>query len=164
MWFRTHSSPTWHAANYADPATLTYSPLCCCRGPAKAAFVEETPPRDSSCSVCASILARTRRAQIHAVAGESRERSDEASAEREPVLGSERMQASPVLRPWPLLLDAELAAACCSVSVREWRRMNSRGIGPAPVRLGERMPRWRFKDLERWSDAGAPSREEFEGG
>lgn len=161
MWFRTHNSPTWHLAGYDDPATNIYSPACCCRGPAKAAFVEKVPPKDSSCATCASILATTHRAKIHAVAGESRETPDAASAERAPALGSGRMQASPVLRPWPALLDDDLAAEYCTVSPRQWSRLDAMGLIPACVRLGTKTKRWRRRDLDRWIAAGVPSREEF---
>jgi len=50
------------------------------------------------------------------------------------------------------------AAAFCGVAPSKWRDMNSRGLCPAAVELGDRCPRWSRTELRAWLLNGAPAR------
>ena len=63
---------------------------------------------------------------------------------------------NPVLSP--IAVDAKAAAAMFGVSSRTWRRYNSSGQCPTPVKLGGSTVRWRVQELIEWSDHGCPSR------
>lgn len=54
--------------------------------------------------------------------------------------------------------NASEAARLCGVSRAHWFKMHAMGKVPAPVRLGPRVPRWRFDELRAWLDAGCPDR------
>jgi predicted DNA-binding transcriptional regulator AlpA len=58
----------------------------------------------------------------------------------------------------PLAVDADGAAALCTVSVRHWLALHSSGRVPLPVRLG-RSVRWRRDEIAEWLAAGCPNRE-----
>ena len=55
-------------------------------------------------------------------------------------------------------LDPVSAATLIGVSVRKFHEMNSSGLIPAPVELGDRCPRWLKSELLAWMRHGAPSR------
>jgi len=57
----------------------------------------------------------------------------------------------------PLLLRAHEAAALCGKSERTWRRWDTAGLVPAPMRIG-RATLWRPEDLRAWIRAGCPDR------
>lgn len=61
-----------------------------------------------------------------------------------------------------MLLDAAAAARLCGVSRATWFCWDSRGRIPRPLRLSERIPRWRVEELRAWLAAGAPPRERWE--
>lgn len=56
-----------------------------------------------------------------------------------------------------LLISALEAAAMCGVSGRTWRRWESAGRAPAPVRVGGTV-RWRVDQIHAWVAAGCPPR------
>ena len=56
-----------------------------------------------------------------------------------------------------LLLDGREAARLCAVGLRTWRRLDSSGRVPLPVRIGRRVL-WRADELREWIVAGCPSR------
>ena len=60
-----------------------------------------------------------------------------------------------------LLLSAEGAAELCGMSLRTWRRWDSAGLIPSPVRIG-RTTRWRREDVLGWIAAKCPKRQEWE--
>lgn len=60
-----------------------------------------------------------------------------------------------------LLLSASQAASLCGVSVRQWWRLDSMGKVPTHIRIGN-TKRWRRIELQKWINAGCPSREEWE--
>lgn len=60
-----------------------------------------------------------------------------------------------------LLLTAEQTAELLGISVRHVHKLNREEKIPAPVRLGGSV-RWRREEVERWVEAGSPSREEWE--
>ena len=67
-----------------------------------------------------------------------------------------------VLEPC-LLLTAKRAAMACGMSLRTWRRKDAAGQVPAAVLVGGGPTRrWRADELRRWTDAGCPSRAEWE--
>jgi hypothetical protein len=57
----------------------------------------------------------------------------------------------------PLAVAAPVAAALFGLSARAWRRLDSAGLCPAPLRLGGAV-RWDLVELTRWRDAGCPAR------
>lgn len=57
----------------------------------------------------------------------------------------------------PLAVDAEGAAALCSISRRSWDRLNAKGMAPAPLRLGG-CRRWAVEKLDEWISEGCPAR------
>lgn len=66
---------------------------------------------------------------------------------------------NPVLSP--IAIGAKCAAAMFGLSERTWRRLNSEGQCPSPIRVG-RSIRWRVADLNWWAQCGCPSRTELE--
>lgn len=60
-----------------------------------------------------------------------------------------------------LLLTARQVADALGISERKVWSMHTTARLPAPVQLGDRSTRWRRTDLERWIEAGCPSRERF---
>ena len=60
----------------------------------------------------------------------------------------------------PLLLNAAQAAELCGVSRSLWWSLHSAGRVPKPYRLNRRTL-WRRSELERWIQAGLPSRERW---
>jgi excisionase family DNA binding protein len=60
-----------------------------------------------------------------------------------------------------LLLSVGKAAALCGTSTRTWRRWDSAGLIPSPVRIG-RTTRWRREDVLAWIAAKCPRRQEWE--
>lgn len=54
-------------------------------------------------------------------------------------------------------LDAAGAATLCGVSRSKWYGMDTRGLVPASVTIGE-VPRWLRAELLAWLRAGAPVR------
>jgi predicted DNA-binding transcriptional regulator AlpA len=63
--------------------------------------------------------------------------------------------------PGQLLVKAKQAAKLLDVSQAHFYRMHSHGMVPRPERLG-RAVRWNLRELERWVEAGMPSREKWE--
>lgn len=66
----------------------------------------------------------------------------------------------------PEALTAEQAAALCGVGRSKWWEMNSAGLTPAAIRLGDadhrRGTRWLRSELMEWLTAGAPPRDRWE--
>ena len=60
-----------------------------------------------------------------------------------------------------LLLTAEQVAKALGVSLRHVRKLDSTGNLPRGIRLS-RSKRWNAAELQRWCDAGAPPRCEWE--
>ena len=60
-----------------------------------------------------------------------------------------------------IAVDATGAAALFSMSERAWRRLDSAGLVPAPIRLRGSV-RWNVDELRAWSHAGAPPRARWE--
>ena len=58
----------------------------------------------------------------------------------------------------PLLLDAKSAAQLLGVSESSYWKLHSQGRVPLPLRLSERIVRWRRDELEHWVRAGCPAR------
>ena len=63
--------------------------------------------------------------------------------------------------PAPLAVSAKQLAAMLGVSLRTIRAMDTGGKLPRPIRLG-RCVRWNLTELQRWIDAGAPPRIQWE--
>jgi hypothetical protein len=59
-----------------------------------------------------------------------------------------------------LLLRASDAAIVCGCTTRIWRQWDLLGYTPIPVKIG-RSVFWRYKEIDRWIDAGCPRREEW---
>ena len=57
----------------------------------------------------------------------------------------------------PILISAREAAALLGIGRRTFYRLHSSGRVPLPVRLGG-VVRWRLEELQRWTQAGCPSR------
>lgn len=57
-----------------------------------------------------------------------------------------------------LLLTSRDAAAVCGCTPRVWRIWNVRGFTPQPVVINKSLY-WRYKELEKWIEAGCPRRE-----
>lgn len=65
--------------------------------------------------------------------------------------------------PQPEGLAGPSAAAFCGVSDSQWHDLNSRGLVPAPVLIGDgRCRRWLRSELLAWLRAGAPARARWE--
>jgi prophage regulatory protein len=62
----------------------------------------------------------------------------------------------------PILFTPEQTAAALGIGRSQLWRLHSAGRLPAPVRLGQRCPRWRADELRVWVAAGCPSRDEWE--
>lgn len=58
----------------------------------------------------------------------------------------------------PLLVNGRDAARLLSISSRTFRRLDSAGAVPLPVRIG-RSKRWAVADLRSWCCSGCPSRQ-----
>ena len=67
----------------------------------------------------------------------------------------------PALAAEPLLLRAVEAAHLCGVSLRQWRRWDASGRGPAAVRIAA-TKRWRRGEILEWIGASCPPRKEWE--
>lgn len=52
------------------------------------------------------------------------------------------------------LVDMRKAASLCGISVRTAWRLLSAGTFPKPIRLSERLVRWRVGDIVSWINAG----------
>ncbi len=61
----------------------------------------------------------------------------------------------------PIAVDAQGAGALFGLSDRAWRRMNSAGSCPRPLKLGGCV-RWNVVELQAWGVAGCPSRARWE--
>lgn len=61
----------------------------------------------------------------------------------------------------PILIDAKAAAAALSISESQFRKMDTLGHVPEPVRLGTNCIRWRLSTLIHWVDLNCPSRDKF---
>ena len=61
----------------------------------------------------------------------------------------------------PIHIGAEDAARVLGIGRTLFYSLQSGGRLPAPVKLGRRAL-WRVDELRRWSDAGCPSRHEWE--
>ena len=161
-WLRTWSSPTWHEERERKGLVVHF--VCGLACPAdQVAHQEPEPPAKSACKHCARKIADARRSALQAIpkepAGAKQYGRASGLAPRDGgPLASERPMPPPVLRPWPGLLTADLAAEFCSVSRRQWDRLCHRGAAPAPSRLGS-SKRWARADLERWIEEGMPARE-----
>ena len=62
--------------------------------------------------------------------------------------------------PTGLLTAGDLAKRL-RISIRQVRKLHSKALVPAPVKLGRSM-RWRGSEVGKWIEAGCPSREEWE--
>lgn len=62
----------------------------------------------------------------------------------------------------PIALTARDAAALVSVSERTWRRWDSAGLCPAPIRVTSGCVRWDRQEVVDWWTAGAPARVKWE--
>ena len=60
----------------------------------------------------------------------------------------------------PLLLSAHEAAALCGKTERTWRRWDTAGLIPKPMRIG-RSTLWRADELKAWVAADCPPRGEW---
>ena len=60
-----------------------------------------------------------------------------------------------------MLISAADLARMLRVSSRTVARLSASGALPKPVRLG-RSVRWNCDEIERWKNAGCPSRQEWE--
>lgn len=56
----------------------------------------------------------------------------------------------------PRLLDRAQLAAVLQVDPRTLRRLEREGALPRPARIGGRIERWLWSDIERWLESGAP--------
>lgn len=61
----------------------------------------------------------------------------------------------------PLLVSSDEAGRLCSMTGRNWRRLNSLGKVPRARKLGG-WPRWSLEELRAWINAGCPTRLEWE--
>ncbi len=61
----------------------------------------------------------------------------------------------------PLLLDALAAAAFIDVSRATFWKLHASGKIPLPLRLSQRVVRWRKEELVAWVRAGCPSRDKW---
>lgn len=64
--------------------------------------------------------------------------------------------------PEPLLLDAEQAAALCSISRATWFHWQASGLIPAAVIRRGRVVRWSRAEIESWIAAGCPARDRWQ--
>lgn len=63
---------------------------------------------------------------------------------------------------YSLLLSASDAATLLGIgSSHLWGLHSSGRLGPLPIKLGRRTL-WRRRDLEKWTDAGCPSRKQWQ--
>ena len=67
----------------------------------------------------------------------------------------------PTPRSEVLAVGAAEAAVMFSIGLRTWWRWNASGKCPKAFRINGRVL-WRIVDLERWSAAGFPGREQFQ--
>ena len=68
---------------------------------------------------------------------------------------------SAVTEDMVLLLTARDAALICGISTRTWRSWDLMGYTPMPVHIGKSVF-WKYKELDKWIDAGCPKREVWE--
>jgi excisionase family DNA binding protein len=65
--------------------------------------------------------------------------------------------------PPTLTLTAKDAAELLGISRSQFFKLHAAGrIGPLPVYLGSRAPRWVRSELEAWLQAGAPNRQKWQ--
>jgi predicted DNA-binding transcriptional regulator AlpA len=77
-------------------------------------------------------------------------------------LTEEGPPAAATALPEPLLVSAQDAARLCGVSPATWARMQAAGRAPGPVRPSPGRVLWRVAELRQWTEAGCPSRREWE--
>ena len=162
-WLRTWSSPTWHEQRERKGEVVYFACGLACPAD-QVAHREADPPPKSACKNCERTIANERRSRLSAVpsgvpAAKGERRAEKLASREDGPLASKRPMPPPVLRPWPGLLTAELAAEFCSVSRRTWDRRCAEGATPAPKLLGD-SKRWARADLERWIEEGMPARQE----
>jgi predicted DNA-binding transcriptional regulator AlpA len=61
-----------------------------------------------------------------------------------------------------LLVAAATAARVLGISRAQLWKLHSAGKIPAPVYLGTKAPRWRVAELQAWTAAGCPPRDQWE--
>lgn len=61
----------------------------------------------------------------------------------------------------PVLVDADAAAAMCSMHRATWYKKTASGQTPKPVRIGG-VVRWRKAEIEEWIAAGCPARAKWD--
>ncbi|MCH8824011.1 MAG: hypothetical protein IH984_10930 [Planctomycetes bacterium] len=61
----------------------------------------------------------------------------------------------------PIAVGAKGAAGMFSMSERNWRRLNSSGLIPSPIRINGAV-RWLVCDLNLWAKRDCPTRAVFE--
>jgi predicted DNA-binding transcriptional regulator AlpA len=65
--------------------------------------------------------------------------------------------------PPKLTLTAKDAAALLGISRAQFFKLHAAGkIGPTPIYLGSRAPRWVRSELDEWLRAGAPCRQTWQ--
>lgn len=160
-WLRSWSSPTWHEEARRDGELVYFLCGLSCSA-SSVAHEEPEPPRGSACKNCQRRAALKRRAALRVLperrsgAKRSRDAQGLDSGESSALAFSGPMPPL-AMRPWPGLLTAELAAAYCSVSRRQWDRLCARGAAPRPRVVGG-SKRWALVDLDEWIEDGLPSR------
>jgi predicted DNA-binding transcriptional regulator AlpA len=66
--------------------------------------------------------------------------------------------------PPALTLTAGDAAAALGISRAQFFKLHASGkLGPLPIYLGARAPRWSREELAEWVRAGAPCRQAWQG-
>lgn len=60
------------------------------------------------------------------------------------------------------LIGVPEVAEMLGIAERTVRRLKDTGRTPKPITLGRRLLRWRREEIERWIDAGCPTRGEWE--
>ena len=61
----------------------------------------------------------------------------------------------------PMTIDGPTVAKRVGISYPMWRKLCRQDMAPKPIRLG-RLCRWSVTIIDRWIEAGCPSRKEFE--
>ena len=64
--------------------------------------------------------------------------------------------------PLALLLGCQEAATLLGVSRSKFWQLHSLGRVPLPIRLSDRVVRWRKEELEAWVRAGCPPRDRWQ--
>jgi predicted DNA-binding transcriptional regulator AlpA len=78
---------------------------------------------------------------------------EEVQRRLEPILAA---LAAPATPSKPDLLKAEQLADMLQVDKRSIRRLLLEGALPFPIRLSDRIHRWRRSDIDAWLESGAP--------